>query len=119
MTTATITDVSIQPSGNDKIWSMLSHLSALFGVGIILPLVVYLAMRSESEYVAANAREALNFHISIFIYVLCCIPLMFILIGVPLAILIGLSSLVFAIIAAVKASAGECYRYPLTLRFVK
>lgn len=119
MTTTAIADVSAHPSGNDKIWSMLSHLSALFGVGIILPLVVYLAMRSESEYVAANAREALNFHISIFIYVLCCIPLMFILIGVPLAILIGLGSLVFAIIAAVKSSTGECYRYPLTLRFVK
>src|SRR5215467_5960096 len=113
MTTATISDVSIQPSGNDKIWSMLSHLSALFGVGIILPLVVYLAMRNESEYVAANAREALNFHISIFIYVLCCIPLMFILIGVPLAILIGIGSLVFAIIAAVKASGGGSYLYPL------
>jgi uncharacterized Tic20 family protein len=44
---------------------------------------------------------------------------MFILIGVPMAILIGLGSLVLAIIAAVKASAGECYRYPLTLRLVK
>src|SRR5881394_3369058 len=119
MTTTTLVDVSGQPGGNDKIWSMLSHLSALFGVGFILPLVVYLAMRNESEYVACNAREALNFHISIFIYVLCCIPLMFVLIGVPIAILIGLSSLVFAIIAAVKASSGECYHYPLTLRLVK
>jgi uncharacterized Tic20 family protein len=119
MTSTAITDGSAQPKGNDKIWSMLSHLSALFGVGIILPLVVYLAMRNESEYVAANAREALNFHISIFIYVLCCIPLMFILIGVPVAILIGLGSLVFAIIAAVKAADGECYHYPLTVRFVR
>jgi uncharacterized Tic20 family protein len=119
MTTTAITDVCAPPRGNDKIWSMLSHLSALFGVGIILPLVVYLAMRDESEYVAANAREALNFHISVFIYVLCCIPLMFILVGVPLAFLIGLGSVVFAIIAAVKSSSGECYRYPLTLRFVK
>jgi uncharacterized protein len=119
MAATAITDVSAQPRGNDKIWSMLSHLSALFGVGIILPLVVYLAMRNESEYVASNAKEALNFHISIFIYVLCCIPLMFIVIGIPIAILIGLGSLVFAIIAAVKASTGECYRYPLTLRLVK
>jgi len=113
-----MTDVRFAPAGNDKIWSMLSHLSALFGVGFILPLVVYLAMRRESEYVAANAREALNFHISILIYVLCCIPLAFILIGIPMMILIGLGSLVFAIIATVKASNGECYRYPLTLRLV-
>ncbi len=112
------TDVTFQPSGNDKIWSMLSHLSALFGVGFVLPLVVYLAMRKESEYVAVNAREALNFHISVLLYVLCCVPLAFIIIGIPLMILIGLGSLVFAIIAAVKASDGQCYRYPLTLRLV-
>ena len=118
MTTATTIEVSALPSGNDRIWSMLSHLSALFGVGFILPLVVFLAMRNESEYVAANAREALNFHISILIYILCCIPLMFILVGVPIAIAIGLGSIAFAIIAAVKASRGECYRYPLTVRLV-
>ena len=76
-------------------------------------------MRKDSEYVASNAREALNFHISIFIYVLCCIPLMFVLVGIPLAIAIGIASLVLAIIAAVKASDGEVYRYPLTLRFVR
>ena len=114
-----IVTVHVAPSGNDKIWSMLSHLSALFGVGIILPLVVYLAMRKDSEYVASNAREALNFHISIFIYVLCCIPLMFVLVGIPLAIAIGIGSLVLAIIAAVKASDGAVYQYPLTLRFVR
>src|ERR1051326_97240 len=107
------------PRGNDKIWSMLSHLSALFGVGFILPLVVYLAMRKESEYVACNAREALNFHISLLIYGLCCIPLIFIVVGIPLLIMLGLGSLVFAIIGAVKASDGQCYRYPLTLRLVK
>jgi uncharacterized Tic20 family protein len=104
--------------GNDKIWSMLCHLSALLGVGLILPLVVYLAMRRESEYVAANAREALNFHLSVLIYSLCCIPLVFILIGIPLLLLIGLGSLILAIIATVKASDGLCYRYPLTLRLV-
>jgi len=75
-------------------------------------------MRKESEYVAANAREALNFHISVLIYSLCCIPLVFILIGIPLLIVLGLGSMVLAIIATVKASDGLCYRYPLTLRLV-
>lgn len=113
------TDTAIAPKGADKIWSMLSHLSILFGVGIILPLVVYLAMRRESDYVAANAREALNFHISLFLYGLACIPLVFILVGVPLLIILGIGSLVFAILATVKASDNGCYRYPLTLRLVK
>lgn len=107
------------PSGNDRIWSMLGHLSPFVGVGIFFPLVVYLAMRHESEYVACNAREALNFHLSVLIYILCSVPLVFILIGIPLLIVIGLGSLVLGVIAAVKASNGECYRYPLSIRFVK
>jgi hypothetical protein len=112
----------LQPKGNDKIWSMLSHLSGLFGVlgfGIILPLVVYLAMRQESEYLAQNAKEALNFHISLIIYAICCIPLVFIFIGIPLYILLWVCSVVLAIIATVKASDGGCYHYPLTLRLVR
>src|SRR5215216_1422833 len=113
-----LTDVSVNPTGNDKIWSILSHLSALIGLGFILPLAVYLAMRGESEYVARNAKEALNFHISVLIYCICCIPLVFILIGVPILIMIGVGSLILAIIAAVKASNGEVYRYPLTMRLV-
>ena len=104
--------------GSDKIWSILSHLSALLGVGFVLPLVVYLAMRNESGYVAAHAREALNFHISVLIYALGCIPLVSILIGIPLLIVLGVGSLILAIVASIKASNGLCYRYPLTLRFV-
>jgi uncharacterized protein len=113
------TQTLAQPTGNEKIWSMFSHLSMLLGVGIILPLVVYLAMRRESEYLAQNAKEALNFHISIYIYALCCIPLAFILIGIPMLILLGVGSLILAIVATVKASDGGCYRYPLNLRLVK
>src|SRR5690349_9733269 len=108
---------SLPPSGNHKIWSILCHLSALIGVGFLLPLVVYFAMRDESEYVADNARSALNFHLSILIYCICCIPLIFILIGIPLLVVIGLGSLILSIIAAVKASDGLCYHYPLAIPF--
>src|SRR5947209_4659687 len=86
----------------------------------LLPsLVIYLAMRNESEYVSCNAKEASNFHISFLIYAICCIPLVFILIGIPILILMAVVGLVLSIIAAVKASDGGCYRYPLTLRLVK
>jgi uncharacterized Tic20 family protein len=104
--------------GTDKILTILSHLSSFFGMPLLFPLVVYLAMRGESDYVAANAREALNFHLSLLIYSLCCIPLIFVVIGIPLLILMGLVSLIFAIVAAVKAADGGCYRYPLTIRLV-
>ena len=112
------TTYSNSPAGNDKILGILSHLSALLGVGILLPLVVYLAMRQQSEFVAENAREALNFHLSVLIYCLCCVPLIFVVIGFPLLIALGIGSLVLAIIGAIKAANGECYRYPLTIRLV-
>jgi uncharacterized Tic20 family protein len=118
METSTQAIAPLAPTGNDKIWALLSHLSGFLGVGFILPLVIYLAMRKESAYVAENAHEALNFHISVLIYAICCIPLVFIFIGIPMLLALGAASLVLAIIAAVKASDGECYRYPLTLRLV-
>jgi uncharacterized Tic20 family protein len=118
METSTPPIAIVAPSGNDKIWGILCHLSGFLGVGFILPLVVYLAMRKDSAYVAQNAREALNFHISVLLYGVCCIPLVFILIGIPLLIVLGIGAAILAIIAAVQASDGQCYRYPLTLRLV-
>ena len=112
-------NVYAKPGGNEKIWSLLSHLSGFIGVPFLLTLVVYLSMRGDSPYVTDNAREALNFHLSVVIYCLCCLPLTLVLIGAPLMVLIGLASLVLSIIAAVKAADGDCYRYPLTLRLVK
>ena len=106
------------PRGNEKIWNLLCHLSTFISLPFLLPLVVYLAMKGDSEYVAANAREALNFHISLLIYAACCIPLAFIVVGIPLLVLIGLASCILAIVAAIKASDGGCYRYPLTIRLV-
>jgi uncharacterized Tic20 family protein len=108
-----------QPPGSDKIWSVLSHLSIFIGVPFFLPLIVYLVMRDESKYVADNAREALNFHISLVIYAICAGLLTFILIGIPLLVLMGVATFILSIVAAIKAADGACYRYPLTLRLVR
>ncbi len=106
------------PTGTDKIWTMLCHLSFFIGVPFLLPLVVYLAMRKDSEFVAEHAREALNFHISVLLYSICCIPLVFVVIGAVLLAVIGVASLVLAILAAIASSKGQHYRYPMTLRLV-
>jgi uncharacterized Tic20 family protein len=111
--------VHAAPTGNEKVWALFSHLSVFVSLPFLLPLVVYLAMRGDSRYAADNAREALNFHLSVLIYVICCVPLTFILVGVPLMIAIGVGSLVLAIVAAIRAADGDCYRYPLTIRFIR
>ncbi len=103
---------------DDRLWIILSHLSILVGAGLFLPLVVYLWKKEQSPNAAEHAREALNFHISVYIYSLLCLPLCFLLIGIPLLMLVGLAALILAIVAAVRAADGGFYRYPLTIRLV-
>jgi uncharacterized protein len=120
MTTQISPSVLSAPSStSDKALVILSHLSALIGVGLILPLIVWLVKRHDADTVAAHAAEALNFHLSLVIYGICLIPLCAILIGIPLLIIMGIASIVLAIIAAIRASDGGFYRYPLTIRLVK
>ncbi len=120
MTIPTTPVDSLTPvASSDKALMILSHLSALFGVGLLLPFIVWLVKRHEPDLVAAHAAEALNFHLSLVIYGLLLIPLCWVFIGIPLLILMGLASIVLAIFAAVRASDGVLYRYPLTIRLVK
>jgi uncharacterized Tic20 family protein len=119
METSALPDFTAPP-GNEKIWSILCHVSVIsVGIGLVLPLAVYLSFRHESVYAADNAKEALNFHLSLLLYSLCCIPLiLFFGLGVMLLIAMGFASIVLGIIAAIKASDGTSYRYPLTIRFI-
>jgi uncharacterized Tic20 family protein len=110
---------------------ILCHLSAFLGVGLLLPFIIWLVKKEESEKVAAHAREALNFHLTIFLLGVCCAPFalvlvliplvnfLFLLVFVPVCALIALGTLALSIIAAVQASEGKFYRYPFTLRLVK
>ena len=107
-----------------RMWAMLAHLSALSGFvipfgNIIGPLVIWLVKRDEMSFVNDQAREALNFNISMTLYMVVAGILILALIGIPLMIVLGIAWLVLVILAAVKANEGTAYRYPLTLRLVK
>jgi len=113
------------PSENERTWGMLAHLSALAGlvlplIGTVLgPLLVWLVRRDESEFVAAHAKEALNFNISVLLAALACMLLMLVFIGFLLGTALFIAWLVMTLIAAIKASEGHPYRYPFSLRLVK
>jgi uncharacterized Tic20 family protein len=115
-----MSDAPLPPAqGNDKLFIILCHLSLILGVGFILPLIVYLVKRNESALVTAHAREVLNFHISLVIYALICVPLVFVFIGIPMLMILGLMAFICAIVAAIKASDGGFYRYPMTIRLIR
>jgi len=105
-------------SSDDTLWAVLSHVS-FFVIGLIGPLVVMLTKGNESAYVRNQAVEALNFHIAVAIASVVSFLLVFVLIGFLLlpAVLIGAA--VLTVMAAIAASRGEAYRYPVNLRLVK
>ena len=111
-------------TASEKDWGMACHLSALSGFvipfGTVLgPLIVWLVKRNEYDYVDIQGKEALNFQLTVLLAMLVSGVLMLVVVGLILFVFICIFSLVMTIIASVKASSGEYYQYPLTIRFVK
>ena len=115
---------TIESDKDARTFGMLCHLSALAGLvipfgSIVGPLVFWMLKRDQFEFVNQEGREALNFSISIFIYAVIAGLLIFVAIGALLLPLVVLFWLVMVIIATIKSSSGESYRYPLNLRLIK
>lgn len=112
---------------------LVAHLSALVGLlGVpspLGPLVVWLAKRDAHPFVDAQAKEALNFNLSALLYTVAIFVFGFvftvvtfglgIVFFIPLVLGALIAWVVLVVVAAVKASKGELYRYPLTIRFVR
>lgn len=120
----------------ERQWAMFAHLSALLGgfitagwagsIGCFIgPLVIWMVKKETMPFVDDQAREALNFNITVAIvfFVLFLMTLFTLGIGIvltlPLMIIVGLAWLVLTIIASIKANQGERYRYPFALRLIK
>ena len=114
----------VETNSEAKTYGMLCHLLALAGFiipfgNIIGPLVMWMLKKEQYKFVDDQGKEALNFQITVMIAALICFALMFLLIGFVLLPAVGIASLVFIILAAVKASGGFHYRYPYTIRLIK
>ena len=107
----------------ERTWCSLAHLSSLAGyftgIGFWLgPLIVMLVYQDRSAAVAREARESLNFQISLLIYYAIAGLLCFVLIGIPLLAVLALAQLVLPIYAGIRTSEGVAFEYPLTLRIL-
>jgi uncharacterized Tic20 family protein len=105
---------------NDRLLAVLSHVLAIVpGVGILGPLVIYLVKKDESEFVVANARESLNFQLTIILlYIICWILVLF-LVGIFIIWLIPVMNALLVIVASIKASEDKVYRYPISIRLIR
>ncbi|MCD6596838.1 MAG: DUF4870 domain-containing protein [Bacteroidales bacterium] len=110
-------------SGQEKTWAMLCHIASFahfIPLGhIFCPLIIWLLKKDESELVDDQGKESLNFQLSMTIYFLLAIPFVFLVIGIPLLIILGVIDLILVILAAVSAAQGQAYRYPLSIKFIK
>ncbi len=116
----------------DKTWALLAHIGTLVAayvaLGFLAPLIVMLVKGDSSPFARRHAVESLNFQISLLIYSVVGAVLAFLLtvvtfavglvVIVPVAILLVMGVLVLIIVATVKASNGEMYEYPLTIRLI-
>ena len=106
-------------------WAAACHLAALCGyasvpLGFFLgPLIVWAVRRDRYPLVDDQGKEAVNFQLSVLLYTLACIPLICVCVGIVLLVLLAVLQFVLIIVAAVRASSGERYRYPFTIRFLK
>ncbi|MHC4562163.1 MAG: DUF4870 domain-containing protein [Planctomycetota bacterium] len=106
-------------------WAMFCHLSALamfLGIpfaNILGPLILWLIKKDAHPFVNVQGKEALNFQISMSIYILVSIPLFFICVGYFVMLAVVICDVVFLIMASIASSKGQAYRYPLTIRFIK
>jgi uncharacterized Tic20 family protein len=116
---------SSTPTQDERTWGLIAHLSAFAGffapvVGnVVGPLVVWLVKRDISAFVEVEAKEALNFNITVAIGYCICALFIVVFIGFLLGGALFVYWLVMTILAAVKAGEGVPYRYPFALRLVK
>jgi uncharacterized Tic20 family protein len=106
------------PTQDEKNLALIMHVLSLVGFSLIGPLIVWLIKKDESAFINIQGRELLNFQLSILLYAVICIPLCFILIGIPMLFVVGIASLILTIIGLIRATEGKIYRYPLTIRML-
>ena len=108
------------PTSDDRLLGLLSHLLAIVpGVGILGPLVIYLIKRGQSSFVEENAKESLNFQITMILAFIISAILVVVWIGYILLAILGVAEVVLVIIATIRASENKIYRYPFNLRLIK
>lgn len=111
------------PSQEERNLAMFCHLGAFaqfiipFG-GIIVPLVIWLTKKDESEFVDFHGKESINFQLTVFVAVLISLVLIFVIIGIPMLFGIAIFEVIMMIVAGIKANDGLYYRYPISIRFI-
>jgi len=122
-------------SKEERNWAMWAHLCGLLwlvGTGSLLfypfgglvlftilgPLIIWKTKGDTMPFAGAQAKEALNFQITVLLAGIAT-AVIFLWFSFVMLWFLGLLNLIFVIIAAIQVNEGRPYRYPLTLRLIK
>ncbi|HZE56645.1 MAG TPA: DUF4870 domain-containing protein, partial [Chthoniobacterales bacterium] len=86
---------------------------------LLPPLILWLIKRDDAPELDAHGKEAVNFQISMLIYNVVAAIFCLVLVGFAFLAILWILNAVFVIIAAIQASDGKFYRYPMTIRFIQ
>jgi uncharacterized Tic20 family protein len=104
-------DLNGKDKDKDKTVAALAHILG-FLTGIVGPAIIYLV--SDNEFAKRNAARSITWQIFFTIFLMLSIFLAFAFIGILMIPLVAIADLVFSVIATIKASDGEEWKYPLT-----
>lgn len=104
----------------ENTWCVLMHLSQLLTfsmAGIVVPVVMWILSKDESEVARRQGAAMMNWLVSSLIYALISFLLVFVVIGIPMLIVLAVLQMVFPVVAAIKAQEGTVWSYPMAIRF--
>ena len=119
-----IPESTFPPTPEAKQWAMFIHFSLFAGyiipiAGLIVPLVLWQMKKDQFPFVDTHGKIVMNWILSALIYFVICFITSFIVIGALGFIVLALVSIIFPIMGGIKASNGETWPYPLTIKFIK
>ncbi len=105
----------------ENTYIMLMHITQFAGIilpfaGFIIPILMWIANKENNSNVDLHGKNILNFMISFVIYAAVAAIT---IIGIPIAVLVGIFYMILVIMATVKANNGEYWKYPLSIQFIK
>ena len=101
----------------DRQWASFAHLGGI--VGFLPSLIIWLVFKDRGAFTNTEAKEALNFQITMAIVYLIGSILTVIVIGPLISLAAAIVSVIFSIMGFLKAKDGIAYRYPFALRLIK
>jgi uncharacterized protein len=105
-------------------WAMLLHISQLAGfvvplAGLIAPILIWQIKKTDLPAIDEHGKIVVNWIISEILYMVICVLLAFVVVGVPLLMALAVVAVAFPIIGGIKANNGEVWSYPMSIGFFK